>query len=112
MKWGHGLIIAVVVMVMAAVAARQWRHQGLDNGADGTEVIRIAHIFLETREAIDTLGRAYEEHCRQRGERVRVIQVDVPHRLYASWFSTQLLSHDTPEILAIHAGSTTERLAR
>lgn len=112
MNWRHALIAVAVVIVMAAVLARQWHHQRLDTGADGAEVIRIAHIFLETREAIDALGRAYEEHCRQRGEHVRVIQVDVPHRLYASWFSTQLLSHDTPEILAIHAGSTTERLAR
>lgn len=103
---------ALLLAVVAGAGLQQWRHHREATGGDGAEVIRIAHIFLETREAIDALGRAYEERCRARGENVRVIQVAVPHRLYASWFSTQLLSDDTPEILAIHAGSTTERLAR
>lgn len=112
MKWRYASIAVVLLVVMTGVFSRQCSRKRLMAGDDGTEVIRIAHIFLETRDAIDTLGRAYEELCRERGERVRVIQIAVPHRLYGSWFITQLLSHDTPEILAIHAGSTTERLAR
>lgn len=106
------ILRATVLLLLLLTVSWQLSRQWPSPVPDDTEVIRIAHIFLETRGAIDALGRAYEELCRQRGEKVKVIQVDVPHRLYASWFSTQLLSHDTPEILAIHAGSTTERLAR
>lgn len=105
-----GLALAVI-----GTGVSVWRFSALParfGGKPPEEVVRIGHIFLETQAAIDALGRAYEEVCRQRGERVRVVQIAVPHRLYASWFITQLLSHDTPEILAIHAGSTTDRLAR
>lgn len=104
-----GLLIALAA---ASLIAWQLTHRPVRQGDDGAEVIRIAHIFLETRDAIDTLARAYEEVCQQRGENVRVVQIDVPHRLYGSWFITQLLSADTPELLAIHAGSTDDRLAR
>ncbi|MBK8858876.1 MAG: extracellular solute-binding protein [Opitutaceae bacterium] len=109
-----GLIFVLAVAVIgAALAAWQYSGRPARPGRESPEeVVRIGHIFLETQAAIDALGRAYEEHCRRQGQRVRVIQIAVPHRLYASWFITQLLSHDTPEILAIHAGSTTERLAR
>ncbi len=103
-----------LIVVAAIVGSISWQltHRPIRADDDSVEVIRIAHIFLETRAAIDTLSRAYEEHCRQRGEQVRVVQIAVPHRLYASWFITQLLSSDTPELLAIHAGSTDDRLAR
>lgn len=101
-----------MALIAAGLVAWQFSRRPIWPGRGSEEVIRIGHIFLETQEAIDDLGRAYEELCRQRGERVRVVQIAVPHRLYASWFITQLLSKDTPEILAIHAGSTTERLAR
>ena len=106
------LILATLLLGLAGLGAWQLARRTGWLGPGDVEVVRIGHIFLETQPAIDALGRAYEEACRQRGERVRVVQIAVPHRLYASWFITQLLSHDTPEILAIHAGSTNERLAR
>lgn len=107
-----GLAIASAA-VLAASLVVAWRHWHRPGRADAeVEVVRIGHIFLETQAAVDALGRAYEEHCRQQGVKVRVVQIAVPHRLYASWFITQLLSQDTPEILAIHAGSTDDRLAR
>lgn len=112
MKHSRKLIGLVIALAAASLIAWQFTHRPVRQGDDGAEVIRIAHLFLETRDAIDMLGRAYEEVCRQRGEKVRVVQIDVPHRLYGSWFITQLLSDDTPELLAIHAGSTDDRLAR
>jgi len=102
----------LILAAAAGLIAWQLTHRPVSADSETTEVVRIGHIFLETREAIDTLARAYEERCKERGENVRIVQLAVPHRLYGSWFITQLLSHDTPEILAIHAGSTDDRLAR
>jgi ABC-type glycerol-3-phosphate transport system substrate-binding protein len=112
MKLAHKFTGLILVAAISGLIAWQLTHRPVRQADDGTEVIRIAHIFLETRDAIDTLGRAYEEQCRQRGEKVKVVQIAVPHRLYASWFITQLIGNDTPELLAIHAGSTDDRLAR
>jgi len=107
----HLRLLAVVVVVLGLMAWKfsrrpDWR------GREPVEVVRIGHIFLETQQAVDAMARAYEEICRQQGKHVRIVQLAVPHRLYASWFITQLIGGDPPEILAIHAGSTTERLAR
>lgn len=106
--------LSSLIVVAAIVGSVTWQltHRPVRADSETTEVVRIGHIFLETREAVETLARAYEERCRQRGEDVRIVQLAVPHRLYGSWFITQLLSEDTPEILAIHAGSTDDRLAR
>ncbi len=107
------LILGLAALALTAgLVSWQFSRRPSWAGSESAEVVRIGHVFLETQSAVDALARAYEEECRQRGENVRIVQIAVPHRLYASWFSTQLLSHDTPELLAIHAGSTNERLAR
>lgn len=107
------LFLGLAVLALAgALVAWQFARRAPWQRDPTVEVVRIGHIFLETQSAIDAVARAYEAECLRRGEHVRIEQIAVPHRLYASWFSTQLLSHDTPEILAVHAGSTNERLAR
>ncbi len=106
MPWlGMGLLVAMVALSMGRVWMRERRE------ADpGTVTIRFAHVHLEgrVREAFEEAAARYT--ARHPG--VRVEQIAIPQRIYASWSLTQLVGGTAPDILHLAGGIDREKLAR
>lgn len=77
---------------------------------DGRVVVRIAHWQLEAglRDAFDALAKDYERDH----PGVKIEQVAIPDRSYASWLRTQLIGGTAPDILQIGRGTDDAVLAR
>ena len=103
--FGVGLLVVCFTISLARVMTRSGTRD-----EDGRVVIRIAHWQLETgiRDAIDTLARKYElSH-----PGVRIEQLAIPERVYASWLKTQLVGGTAPDLIQIGRGADDETLAR
>ncbi|HRE05177.1 MAG TPA: extracellular solute-binding protein [Opitutaceae bacterium] len=89
--WGWALLAAASPALRAAEAPRP--------AADGSTVIRFAHAQLEPglREAFDALVRDY----RAVRPHVRVEQIAVPRRVWASWLRTQLVGGTAPDLIQL-----------
>ena len=76
--------------------------------------IRFAHWQLEggLRKTYEELSRRYEEICAARGERVRVVQIAIPERVYPNWIVTQLVGGMAPQIIEMGVGLDVDRIAR
>ncbi|MBE34043.1 MAG: hypothetical protein CMI16_00500 [Opitutaceae bacterium] len=72
--------------------------------SDDRTVIRFAHWQAEAgpREAMDALIERYEEL----NPDVRVVQLDVPGRVYTRWVRTQLIGETAPDLIEFSGGST------
>lgn len=102
---GLGLLLAMVVLSLGQVWKRERRE------ADpGAITIRFAHTHLEgrVREAFAEAAARYEAHR----PGVRVEQIAIPQRIYASWSLTQLVGGTAPDILHLTAEIDREKLAR
>ncbi len=71
--------------------------------SDDRTVIRFSHWQAEAgpREAMDALIERYEEL----NPDVRVVQLDVPGRVYTRWVRTQLIGETAPDLIEFGGGS-------
>lgn len=69
-------------------------------------ILRFAHWQLEPgiREAMDALASEYM----RRHPHVRVEQLPIPERIYASWMRTQLVAGTAPDLIQLGIGSNEE----
>ncbi len=86
-------------------------------GKDDRLVVRFAHPQLESglRETFEAIAERYEEEQRRKGNRVDVIQIPIPERIFPSWVKTQLIGETAPEVIMTKtsgAGFTNEMVAR
>lgn len=79
---------------------------------DGVVTLRIAHFQLEpgVSEAIDAAAAAYIEL----NPHVRIQQLRIPDRVWASWATTQLVGGTAPDIVQVskHKGMDDAKVAR
>jgi raffinose/stachyose/melibiose transport system substrate-binding protein len=99
-----GLVLLAMAIAVVRVAFRGSKDAG------DTVVIRVAHTNLQpgAREAYDALIARYE--ALHPG--VRVEQISVPIRVYASWLQTQLVGETAPDVIEIRHGQRNEFIAR
>lgn len=109
---GSVLLGALLVAALWGWRAGKLPSRGFTGSGPRTEVIRVAHLYLDQVEAFQAVASAYEELCRRRGEHVKIVQVAVPQGVYAGWFTTRLVGETLPELVALNVGNSTERLAR
>jgi ABC-type glycerol-3-phosphate transport system substrate-binding protein len=104
--WIGGVLLAGILVLATSRVWMRERHEA----DSGTVTIRFAHVHLEgrVREAFDEVARRYM--ARRPG--VRVEQIAIPQRIYASWSLTQLVGGTAPDILHLAGGIDRERLAR
>lgn len=102
-----GFTLLAVCFIAAGV--RVLAPRSIDKG-DARVVVRIAHWQLETglRDAFDALARDYE----RTHPGVRIEQVTIPDRVYASWLRTQLVGGTAPDLLQLGRGTDDGVLAR
>lgn len=108
LNWiGAGLLAVCYVISLERVF-----HVRASEGGDGkTVVIRIAHWQLEAgmRAALDQVGAEYTKLH----PNVRIEQLPVPERVYATWLVTQLIGGTAPDLIELGGTSLTdEYLAR
>jgi raffinose/stachyose/melibiose transport system substrate-binding protein len=99
-NWGVCAGIALMAAMAAATVRVAWL-QLREAGAAGGVTVRICHWQLEggVREAFDAIARAYE--ARHPG--VRVVQMPVPGRVYATWLKTRQVGGDLPDLVQLGA---------
>jgi len=92
---GGCYLIAALVVLM---------RPGAMLSSDDRTVIRFSHWQAEAgpREAMDALIERYEEL----NPDVRVVQLDVPGRVYTRWVRTQLIGETAPDLIEFDGGST------
>ena len=91
---GGCYVIAALVVLM---------RPGAMLSSDDRTVIRFSHWQAEAgpREAMDALIERYEEL----NPHVRVVQLDVPGRVYTRWVRTQLIGETAPDLIEFGGGS-------
>src|SRR5690606_3549685 len=89
---GIGLMVAVFIYSLVLVGTRARRAADPD-----IITLRSAHWQLEggLREAFDAVALRYMELNPQ----VRVEQIPIPERVYASWMRTQLVGQTAPDLI-------------
>ena len=72
-------------------------------------VVRLGHFQLESgfRDAMQEVIDDYNALQRERGHRVRVVQMAVNSRVYGQWLNTQMYSGSPPDIIQNRVASTT-----
>lgn len=105
---GAGLVaVCFVVSLGRVLTLRQGERAG---GSGGPVTLRIAHFQLEAgvREALDEIARRY----RERHPNVRIVQMQIPEKIFRNWRLTQLVGRTPPDLMQLGAGISEAQLAR
>ncbi len=80
---------------------------------DDTVVVRMGHAQLEAgyRDALQRVIDEYNELQRQRGHRVRVVQMAVNSRVFGQWLNTQMYAGSPPDLMQTRFARTTQNPA-
>ncbi len=91
-----GLGLVLVCFLLAGW--RVWQRAHREN-EEGQVVVRFAHAQLEPglREAFDAIARDYMA----RNPGIRVEQIAIPRRAWASWMETQLIGGTAPDLIQL-----------
>jgi raffinose/stachyose/melibiose transport system substrate-binding protein len=92
--------------VIGLLAAARLDGQAIAKKTEDRGILRFAHWQLEPgiREALDALAVEYM----RRHPGVRIEQLPIPERIYASWMRTQLVAGTAPDLIQLGIGSNEE----